>query len=325
MCAEVQPDPLTTMAIGAQIDCNKPSDRIESTMNMKQLRSRNRRSLLALAALATDQFHSAVTSGVDMVMFDLEDSTVASRKDEARQTLMEYLQTSAPAAGGALRVVRINTPRCLDGLRDLDALASCRIPPDGVVIPKVAHPEEVRWVDDLLCGNHPQLELIPLLETPAGIASATCVARASERVSALFLGSVDLSGELGSDMSWDALCSARGVLVRAAAEAGVDSIDGPFLDVDDTAGLDAEVARVAALGFTGKALYDLGQRDAIHKAFTPSDAAIAAAERVIQAVQSSPVGAARVDGKPVNKANLKAAERLLTLAARRGVLRGRDV
>ena len=149
---------------------------------------------------------------------------------------------------------------------------------------------------------------------------AAAIAAASPLVSALFLGSVDLSGELGSDMGWDALARARSALVEAASAQGIDCIDGPWLQVDDPEGLEQETRRIAAMGFTGKASYDVEQLATIHEIFTPSAAQIDLARRVIAAVAESPSGAARVDGRSVNKANAKGAKRLLELARRRGVL-----
>ena len=168
-------------------------------------------------------------------------------------------------------------------------------------------------------------ELIPLIEDQAGVRNARAIASASERVSALFLGSVDLSGELRSNMGWDALLKARQCVVEAGSEFGLDCIDGPWLDADDLEGLQIELGRLAAMGFTGKASYDIQQIAAIHSAFTPSMDEVGLARRIIVAVTASDTGAARVDGKSVNKANAKAARRLLALAQRRGVVESNQI
>jgi len=278
-------------------------------------RSRNRRSLMVHPALAIERWDEALRSGADMVCFDLEDGTVPARKDEARRSCLPCFARPGPAS--VLRLLRINAPRTADGLRDILALLELQCPPDGIVIPKVEHPEEVRWVRGLLVARHPGLELVPLIETPTGARRAHAIARAAPEISALFLGAVDYSGELGSDMGWDALALARGQLVAAAAQAGIDCIDGPWLDADDRDGLAAELRRLAAMGFSGKCSYDAAQIPAIHAAFTPSADAIEYAHRVIAAVEASLTGSARVDGRAVNKANAKIAHRVLALAARR--------
>jgi citrate lyase beta subunit len=118
-------------------------------------------------------------------------------------------------------------------------------------------------------------------------------------------------------MGWDALALARGQLVAAAAEAGIECIDGPWLDADDLDGLAAELRRLAAMGFSGKCSYDAAQIPAIHAAFTPSADEIEHAQHVIAAIEASATGSARADGRAVNKANAKIAQRVLALAARR--------
>lgn len=281
-------------------------------------RSRNRRSLMVHPALAIEAWDQVLGAGADMVCFDLEDGTAPSRKDEARRACLPCF--ARPSHAPVLRLLRINGPRTADGLRDILALLDLEAAPDGIVIPKVEHPQEVRWVRDLLVARHPQLEFVPLIETPLGARRATAIARAVPEISALFLGAVDYSGELGSDMGWDALVLVRAQLVAAAAQAGIDCIDGPWLDADDLDGLAGELERLAVMGFSGKCSYDAAQIALIHAAFTPSPVQIEHAQRLIAAVEASPTGSARVDGRAANKANAKAARRLLDRAARRGVM-----
>lgn len=280
--------------------------------------TRNRRSLMMVPALAFERWDEVMRCGADMVCFDLEDGTVPTRKAEARLACLPCF--ARPVRAPVLRLLRINSPRDAHGLRDILALLELDAPPDGIVIPKVEQPQELRWVRDLLIARHPALEFIALIETPEGARRAHAIARAAPEVSALFLGAVDYAGELGSDMGWDALSLARGQLAAAAAQARIDCIDGPWLDADDLDGLAGEVRRVAAMGFTGKCSYDPAQISVIHAAFTPSAAQVEHAQRLIAAVDASPTGSARVDGRAVNKANAKAARRLLALAARRGVV-----
>ena len=285
--------------------------------------SRNRRSLLVYGALAIERWDEVMHLGADMVCFDLEDGTVAARKDEARDLCVSYFERRQPRsvqhAAQALSLLRINSPHTLAGLEDIVAVAQMSHPPDGIIIPKVATAHDVRLVSNVLADSKRTIELIPLIETQAGVRNCRTIAAASPAVSALFLGSVDLSGELGSDMGWDALYRARAQLVEATSQFGLDSIDGPWLSVDDAQGLADELGRLAPMGFTGKASYDPLQIPAIHGAFTPSRQAIDKAQRIIQAVAASPSGGARVDGQSVNKANAKGAARLIALAQRRGV------
>jgi len=271
------------------------------------------------SALATSDWPALLASGPDMVCFDLEDGTAAAHKRQARDAVSAFLHTlvNAQASANTAVYVRINSPRTRAGIEDLLMIADSPSSLTGILIPKAESGTEVALVAQVLADAKRTMEIVPLVETQAGVHQAQAIAASDPAVSAIFLGSVDLSGELGSNTGWDALYGARSALVFAASQRGIDCIDGPWLDVDDTAGLELEAQRVADMGFTGKACYDSIQIDTIHAAFTPSSAAIKTAEAIVAAVSASATGAARVDGQSVNKANAKAAERVLALARRR--------
>ncbi|MEQ9362233.1 MAG: aldolase/citrate lyase family protein, partial [Rhodospirillales bacterium] len=219
-------------------------------------------------------------------------------------------------AGQPLRLLRVNNPRTEDGLRDLLAVADCGDPPDGLILPKIEHAEEVRWVADVLRPRHPGLELVVLIESPRGIKNAMDIAcstagRDGPQVTCLFLGTADFSAAIGSDLGWDALAHARAETVLAAQEAGIDAMDGVWFDPSDEAGLIDEAARIASMGFTGKASYDQVQIANIHEAFTPTPVQVGWAERVLAAAAADPLGTARVDGKMVNESIARRARRIL--------------
>ncbi len=274
-----------------------------------------RRSVLFYPALSTERWDEALTSGADMIVFDLEDGTVPTRRMEARQAVLP-LYTGDRANTDPLRLLRTNHPRTEDGLRDLLAVIDCDTPPDGLILPKIEHAEEVRWVNDLMMPKHPHLELVVLIENPQGIRNARDIACATKgldgpQVTCLFLGTADYSASIGSDLGWDALASARGATVLAAREAEIDAMDGVWFDPSDEAGLKGEAARIAAMGFTGKASYDAQQIPLIHAAFQPSAEEVDWAERVLAAVAADPLGTARVDGKMVNQSIARRARRVL--------------
>lgn len=72
------------------------------------------------------------------------------------------------------------------------------------------------------------------------------------------------------------------------------------------------------MGFDGKQVIHPSQIEATRSAFTPSDAEIAYAKRVLAALQEAErdgKGAVTVDGKMVDLANIRMVRRLLSLAA----------
>ncbi len=283
---------------------------------MNARRNANRRSLMLFSALQPERWDEGLVAGPDILAFDLEDGTAPDRKAEARAKIGTVF--SRDPGRPMLKYLRINNPRTPDGLRDLLALLDWTTPPDGLLVPKVESPEEVRWVAGIVCDTHPAIELTLIIESPRGLENVAAIAGAAPQVAGLLLGADDLSGDLGSDRGWDALAYARGRVVAAAAAAGAEAMDGAFYDPEDEAGLVDEVRRVAAMGFTGKASYHAIQIPHIHAGFTPDAGAIAQARRILAAAAGDKVGNTRLDGKLINAAIVKAARRLIAIAEKRG-------
>ena len=105
------------------------------------------------------------------------------------------------------------------------------------MLPKVKGPEEVRNLADLLTEYRKDTRLHVIIETNEALEAAHLIAQASDRVEALFFGGVDMAADLRCKGTWMALLYARSRVVHAAAAAGLDAIDVPFLDLDDREGL----------------------------------------------------------------------------------------
>jgi (S)-citramalyl-CoA lyase len=268
-----------------------------------------RRSLIMVSALRPDEFERACDSDADMVCADLEDGTLPGRRPEARAMVFEVFASAKRPS--LQRLLRINSPRTSDGLRDILAVTETASPPDGVILPKVADAEEVRLVAELFRPHHPGMGLIALIESPEGLRKVDEIAKAAPELKALFFGSADYSAEVGCDRSWDALAYARARIVNAATEAGIDAIDGAWFDPHDDMGFLEETRRVAAMGFTGKVSYELAHVPHIHAALAPTAEAVEDAQRVIAAAESDTVGIARLDGRMVNESIVRSARRVL--------------
>jgi citrate lyase beta subunit len=61
-----------------------------------------------------------------------------------------------------------------------------------------------------------------------------------------------MAAELRCENNWDNLLYARSRVVSAAAGAGLDVIDVPFLDLDDMDGMRVAATQARDLGFSGK-------------------------------------------------------------------------
>ena len=90
----------------------------------------------------------------------------------------------------------------------------------------------------------------------------------------------------------------------------------PYLDLDDTAGLEAAARAAANLGMTGKAAIHPKQIALLNAAFTPSAEDIAQARKVIDAFETADSGLVVVDGKLIEKPVLRAMYRIVAIAER---------
>ena len=114
---------------------------------------RARRALLYMPGDDLHKVSKAATLGVDCACLDMEDGVALNRKAEARQVIVDALQTLD--FGRSERLVRINAIGSGLETDDLGALFGERAPtnparPDGIVVPKVESPEQVHWVNDWL-------------------------------------------------------------------------------------------------------------------------------------------------------------------------------
>ena len=221
---------------------------------------------------------------------------------------------SGPFRPRAERVLRVNGLRTVDGLRDVLGVIELAARPDALMLPKIKHAEEIRWLDDLLTSMAVEIKLQVIIETADGLHNALEIAGASQRVVALLFGAVDLSAELRCSQSWESLLYARSRVVHAAARAGIDAIDVPFLDLNDAEALQVEARRSQQLGFTGKAAIHPAQLDVIHAVFSPTAEEVDRARRILATFNESKDGLVVVDGQLIEKPVVRAMERIVLLA-----------
>lgn len=260
-------------------------------------------------------------AGADAVTFDLEDSVEPSNKERARTLIAEYLR--AENTSDVLRLVRFNSldteygPADLAFFRDVSGF-------DGILLPKVETPGVLEMVGRAL-GTRPGgcPPLLPLLETPSAIVRASGIATADAPVAALLFGAEDFTARLGVARTVDGeeLVVARGQIVLAAALAGAEPLDGVFVNLDDLDVLRRDCARARAVGFRGKMAIHPKQVPIINEVFTPSQAEIDKARRLIDAFDAATAagqGVARMGSEMVELPIVERARRTVALAARYG-------
>ena len=276
---------------------------------------RPRRSFIFSPGTKPAMFPKALASGTDIVCVELEDGIAPKDKDEARLHGLA-LFAGPQADDGVERILRINSLRTAFGLADLQAILATDSPPPALMLPKVMSPEEVVWLDDILTERAHDTRLHIIIETNAGLEAAHDIAQASPRIDALFFGGIDMAAELRCKNSWESLLYARSRVVHAAASAGIDAIDVPYLDLGDSDGMELEACRARDLGFSGKGAIHPKQIPILNGVFTPDDDAIAHANRILRAFAEADTGRVVVDGKLIEKPVLREMRRILSIAKR---------
>jgi citrate lyase subunit beta/citryl-CoA lyase len=287
------------------------------------------RSLLFVPADSDRKFAKADTCGADALILDLEDSVAPGRKALARDAVKNLL---GPTTHNWQFFVRINPLGT--GLTLEDLVAVVRPGLDGILIPKVNGIQDIElvshYVDVLevavgIPAGHVKL-LVVATETPAamlGFASyVTPSPRPSSRLVAMTWGAEDLSAALGAltnkepNGDWTfPYQAARAQCLFAANAAGVLALDTLYGDYRDQPGL-AESCRIARRdGFVGRIAIHPDQIATINECFTPSEADLAHARRVVAAFASQPdVGTVGIDGKMYDMPHLVASKRVLASA-----------
>jgi citrate lyase subunit beta/citryl-CoA lyase len=271
------------------------------------------RSVLFVPGHRLDLLAKAPRWRPDAVVVDLEDAVAAADKDAARGAVQET-ELHVP---GSTVLVRVNPPGT--PWHEADVAAAVAAGAAGVMLPKADDPEAVTRLGDRLAtavGAEPCL--VVGVETALGVARAREVLGTGV-VTAAYFGAEDYIADLGGRRTPAGLevLHARSEVVLAGRLAGTPVIDQAVvaLDDDDAFVADAEAGR--ALGYTGKLCVHPRQVALAHAVFTPSEAEVAAARRVVEAATT--FGVAVVDGQMVDAVHLRLARQVLERAGAAGI------
>lgn len=256
---------------------------------------------------------AAVRSGADVLIQELEDFTPPELRPKARMLARKLYDRWR--AAGKLAAVRVN-PLEGDGVADLGAVLAGR--PDLVLMSKVVSPEQVCALEAATGGN---VDLVPNIETAAGLVRAVEIARASRRVVAMLVASEDMVADLGASRSRDGeeLAYVRARFLVDCRAAGVEAIDAPWT-FSDVKGAVADAKWAKKMGFRMKSLVVPAHAGPVNAVFTPSAVEIATAKRLVAAFEkarASGIERAKVDGKLVEMPIYSAAKRLILSVSHR--------
>ena len=265
-----------------------------------------RRSFIFCPGNKSDMIPKALSSGADMVCIDLEDAIIPEHKNISRvSTVKAFEEISIP--NGVETLIRINDVNSKEGKDDIQAILNSKNTASGLMLPKIQSVDEIIDLESQIKLAKKNLNLHIIIETNMGLQNAWNIAQSSSLIKSLLFGGVDMSADLGCNGDWLSLLYARSRVVHAAAGAGIDSIDVPFLDLEDMDGMRDEAQKSKNLGFSGKGSIHPKQIESLNKVFTPSSEEIAYANKVIKAFNEASDGLVVVDGKLIEKPVLRTA------------------
>ena len=275
------------------------------------------RSLLFVPGDRPDRMAKALGSGADALILDLEDSVTLAAKPDARRAVASFLDANSSARLW-VRVNPLDSPEL-----DKDLAAILPAYPDGIVLPKAEGGTSVADLARRLTerGNATARIMAIATETPVAIFQLGSYG-GLKRLDALTWGAEDLPAAIGAATSREEDGSftapyeiARSLCLFGAAAAGVAPIETVYPDFRNLEGLEIYAARARRDGFTGMMAIHPDQVPVINAAFTPNEAEVEHARRVVAAFAANPqAGALALDGRMIDRPHLVQAQRLLAAA-----------
>ena len=282
----------------------------------------------------------------DVLLGNLEDAIPADRKEAAREGLVRIgKQVELGDTQLWTRVNSLDSPWFLDDVTRLVAEIGDRL--EVMMIPKVEGPWDIHFVDRLLAqleakhGVRRAILVHAILETGLGVTNVEDIATASPRMQGMSFGPADLAasrrmkttrvggGHPGyrvlSDPDPKAPDAARASaqqdlwhysiarMVDACTGAGALPYYGPFGDISDPLGCEAQFRAAFLMGCVGAWSLHPSQIEIAKRVFSPDPAEVAFARRVLEAMPDGR-GVLMLDGKMQDDATWKQCKVMVSLA-----------
>ncbi|MBS1888302.1 MAG: CoA ester lyase [Actinobacteria bacterium] len=283
----------------------------------------------------------------DILLGNLEDAVPVDRKEAARQGLIQAAkETDFGATSLWTRVNSLESPWVLDDLEQLVGEIGDKL--DVIMVPKVEGAFDIHYVDRLLAqleakaGLSRPILVHALLETPQGVVNVEEIAFASPRMQGMSFGPADLAaarrmkttrvggghpgylvlndppdpespedGRVAAQQDLWHYSIAR--MVDACTSAGILPFYGPFGDIKDTAGCEAQFRAAFLMGCVGAWSLHPVQIGIAKKVFSPPPDEVAFAKKVLEAIPDGR-GVHMIDGKMQDDATWKQCKVMVELA-----------
>ncbi len=276
------------------------------------------RSMLFVPGNDVKKVAKALASAADCVILDLEDAVAISEKAAARNVVAQILKDRGERPV-YVRVNAMDTPYLYDDLTTI-----IPVEPTGIMLPKAESADQITCVDWLIAQLERQeglpsglIDMVPLIETAAGVDRATEIAGAGARLASLAFGAIDFTLDIGTSLSGSGqeLLYARSRVVLACRLGERQRpIDTVFPDFRNEQGHRAECEVARCLGYQGKMIIHPCQIDVVHDVFSPSPDEMLQARRVVEAFAEAErrgLAAVNLDGKMIDYPVMKRSRQLL--------------
>ncbi|HEX2102418.1 MAG TPA: CoA ester lyase [Solirubrobacteraceae bacterium] len=282
----------------------------------------------------------------DVLLGNLEDAVPVDRKEAARDGLVRVgRETDLGECALWTRVNALESPWALDDITTLVTEIGHRL--EVLMVPKVEGPWDIHYVDRLLAqlearaGLDRPILVHAILETALGVANVEEIAAASPRMQGMSMGPADLAasrrmkttrvggGHPGyrvlsdpdpadpeaprASAQQDLWHYSLGRMVDACAATGILPFYGPFGDIRDVAGCEAQFRAAFLMGCVGAWSLHPVQIDIAKKVFSPDPDEVAFARKVIDAIPDGR-GVHMIDGKMQDDATWKQCRVMVDLA-----------
>src|SRR6266480_2421981 len=278
---------------------------------------------------------------VDILLGNLEDAVPLENKEAARAGLIKVgREMDLGETALWTRVNELASPFVLDDITHIVSEIGDRI--DVVMVPKVEGPWDIHYVDRLLAqlearaGLSRPILVHAILETAQGVANVEEIAMASPRMQGISLGPADLAASRrmkttrvgGGHPGYRVLSDPNGVresaqqdlwhytigrMVDACAAAGIFPFYGPFGDIKDVEGCEAQFRAAYLMGCVGAWSLHPVQIDIAKKVFSPPADEVLFAKKVLEAIPDGR-GVHMIDGKMQDDATWKQCKVMVELA-----------
>jgi len=285
-----------------------------------------------------------IAARADIVLGNLEDAIAVENKEAARAGLVRVgKEMDLGSTALWTRVNALESPWVLDDITTLVTEIGDRL--EVIMVPKVEGPQDIHYVDRLLAqlearaGLERPILVHALLETAQGVNDVEAIAAASPRMQGMSLGPADLAasrrmkttrvggghpgyrvlsdpveegGERASTQQ-DLWHYSLARMVDACAGNGILPFYGPYGDIKDVEGCEAQFRSAFLLGCVGAWSLHPVQIDIAKKVFSPDPDEVAFARKVIEAIPDGR-GVHMIDGKMQDDATWKQSKVMVELA-----------